>query len=136
MQGVEANEGDSCMHHLTSRANIADPVDHERLLDDVIDRHPRVQRSERVLEDELHLPLNRFKSSLSRESTSMSRPRSLKWIDPESGDTALSSSLLKVVLPHPLSPTSPRHSPRSILRLIPSTATTCGPDLPLPNHPL
>src|SRR4051794_41974317 len=57
-------------------------------------------------------------------------------IEPESGLTARNRTLLRVVLPQPLSPTSPRHSPRSILRLMASTATTRGPDLALPNKPL
>ena len=50
-----------------------------------IDRHPRVQRSERVLEDELHLPPKPLQIlALQREHVDQ-RPRSLKVIDPAIG---------------------------------------------------
>jgi hypothetical protein len=53
---------------------------------------------------------------------------------PASGVTARMMILLTVVLPQPLSPTRPRHSPRLMSKLTPSTART-GWSLPLPNQP-
>src|SRR5947209_1330118 len=43
------------MHHFTTRALIADAVDDQGFFDYVVDRHPWVQRSERILKDKLHL---------------------------------------------------------------------------------
>ena len=53
---VETDQRDQLVHHFPARARIADAVDDQRLFDDVVDRHARVQRAERVLKDELHLP--------------------------------------------------------------------------------
>ena len=53
---------------------------------------------------------------------------------PLSGVTARIRILLTVVLPQPLSPTRPRHSPRRMSKLTPSTART-GASLLLPNQP-
>jgi len=43
-------------HPVRSLVLLADPVDHERLLDDRLDVHARVERAEGVLEHDLHAP--------------------------------------------------------------------------------
>ena len=40
-------------------AEVADAVDHQRLAQDVVDRHARVERAEGVLEDELDVAAER-----------------------------------------------------------------------------
>ena len=53
---VEPDERDELVHHLTTRAFIADAVDNQRLFDYVEDRHAWIQRPERILKNKLHLP--------------------------------------------------------------------------------
>jgi len=45
MRRSRADESDELMHHLAAGEGIANTVDHQRLFDDVIDSHPRVQGS-------------------------------------------------------------------------------------------
>ena len=44
---------------LGSRRDLGKPVDHQRLADDRADRHARVERGVRVLEDDLHVAAQR-----------------------------------------------------------------------------
>src|SRR5262249_30700592 len=55
MTPVEAYHLHQFAHHLAAIAVIADAVDHQRLDEDVVDGHARIERAERVLEDELQL---------------------------------------------------------------------------------
>ena len=71
----------------------------------------------------------------SSASTSTILPRSLNWIDPLSGLSARMMIFDNVVLPQPLSPTKPRHSPRRISKLTSSTAMT-APFARPPKRPL
>jgi hypothetical protein len=52
----EADEVEKFCDPCAPGGGVADAMDHERLGDDVADRHPRVQRAERILENDLHLP--------------------------------------------------------------------------------
>ena len=54
-------------------------------------------------------------------------------ISPSSIGTARMIALLTVVLPEPDSPTRPRHSPRSIVKLTSASASTVG-SLPRDSH--
>jgi hypothetical protein len=63
----------------------------------------------------------RFRSRRSAPARRSARG-SWKITWPESAVTPRMSSLLTVVLPQPLSPTSPRHSPRLMSKLTSSTA--------------
>src|SRR5204863_2951467 len=53
--GVEADYLEQPLRAPPARAPVADPMDDERLRNDVSDGHPRVERRIRVLEDDLHL---------------------------------------------------------------------------------
>ena len=55
MARVEPDQRDQLGDHVAARPCIADAVDDQGLGDDVVDRHARVERAERVLENELHL---------------------------------------------------------------------------------
>ena len=46
---IEPDERDELVHHLTPRALIADAVDNQRLFYYLVDRHARVQGTERIL---------------------------------------------------------------------------------------
>ena len=63
------------------RGPAADAVDDERLGDDLLDRHARVERGERVLEDRLRLAAVAAQRAL--RTRAMSAP--LKTIGPRSG---------------------------------------------------
>src|SRR5262245_59294147 len=52
---IEADKGDELVHHFPARPRVADAVNDQRLFDNVVNRHPRIQGSERILKDELHL---------------------------------------------------------------------------------
>ncbi len=73
------------------------------------------------------------RASPRRSSTSIGPVPSLKVTEPLSALMARMISLLTLVLPLPLSPTSPRHSPRRMSKLTSSTATTRS--LRLPSRP-
>src|SRR5215472_5118117 len=55
MVQVETDEPDQFLHQFAAQPGIADAVDYQWFLDDVENRHPRVQRSKRVLKNELNL---------------------------------------------------------------------------------
>jgi hypothetical protein len=52
---VEADERHHFLHALEALVLVADLMDDERLAHDVVGRHARVERAERILEHELHL---------------------------------------------------------------------------------
>ena len=52
---IEADQRHHLLHALKALVRVADLVDHERLADDVVRRHARVERAEGVLEHKLHL---------------------------------------------------------------------------------
>ena len=54
--GVEADDFEQLLDRPAPSPPVADLVDEEWLPDDVADRHPRIERGVRVLEDDLHLP--------------------------------------------------------------------------------
>ena len=70
---------------------------------------------------------NRIRASGSARTTSTIVPRSLNSTSPESGSSARMITLDSVVLPQPLSPTRPKHSPRGMEKLTSSTARNAGP---------
>ena len=51
----EAHEAKQLDDAVGPLLRVADAVDEQRLADDVEQRHPRVERRERILEDHLHL---------------------------------------------------------------------------------
>src|SRR5690606_13967731 len=53
---VEADHAHQLLDHLAAPGGVADVVDDQGLADDVEHGHARVQRAERILEDELHPP--------------------------------------------------------------------------------
>ena len=53
-RGVEADGGEHIAHQLLALLGILDAGNHQRLGDDVTDATPRIERGDRVLEDELH----------------------------------------------------------------------------------
>ena len=109
------------------RCGVAAAVDLQRLAQDVLHRHARRQRRDRILEHHLDLGAQRLAAaSPSAASTSIGPSPPLKMTEPLSGVTARIRILLTVVLPQPLSPTRPRHSPRRMSKLTPSTARTGG----------
>src|SRR5271163_75675 len=55
MPHIEADQIDELVNHLPARPHIADTMDHQRLFNDVVDRHPRVERPEGILKNELNL---------------------------------------------------------------------------------
>ena len=55
MAAVEADQLEQLGDHLAAIGVVADAVDDQRLDQDVVDRHARIERAERVLEDELQL---------------------------------------------------------------------------------
>ena len=73
--------------------------------------------------------------ALAAPSTSIGPSPSSKTTAPASGVTARMMILLTVVLPQPLSPTSPRHSPRRMSKLTSSTARARCCRRPPPNQP-
>src|SRR6185503_13963052 len=52
---VEADQLEQLGDHFAAVGIVADAVDDQRLDQDVVDRHARIERAERVLEDELQL---------------------------------------------------------------------------------
>ena len=52
---VEADQLHQLAHHLAAIGLVAHFMDDQRLDQDVVDRHARIERAERVLEDELQL---------------------------------------------------------------------------------
>ena len=77
-----------------------------------------------ILEDHLDPARNFFMSSRLMWATSMASLPSPSRIRPPVASISLTSILPVVVFPHPDSPTNPRLSPRSMLKLTPSTAWT------------
>ena len=77
------------------------PMQHHGALEVVMNRMSRVQRSERVLEDELDLALVSSEGAPVETSTGSPSRR----IEPEVGCSCPARSLATVVLPDPLSPT-------------------------------
>src|SRR5438132_303116 len=56
----EPHVGEKLAHPLGALGAVGDdPVDGERLPDDLAHRHPRIERAVRILEDHLHLPSDR-----------------------------------------------------------------------------
>src|SRR5215472_18094231 len=55
MPHVEADQRDEFVNHFPARLHIADLMNYQRLLNKVVYRHPRVQRPERILKNELNL---------------------------------------------------------------------------------
>ena len=55
MAAVEPDHLHQLAHHLAAIGVVADIMDHQRLDQDVVDGHARIERAERVLEDELQL---------------------------------------------------------------------------------
>src|SRR5438046_783604 len=93
-------------------------MDHQGLSDYVADFHSRVQRSVRVLKNNLHFRRSSRKSRLPIVVTS----RPSKAISPFVGSISRSKQRPAVHFPHPDSPTSPSVSPRKISKDTPSTA--------------
>ncbi len=85
------------------------------------DRHPRVERRVRVLEDDLDLRPHR-RAAPSRTWRSTSTPS--KCTDPDVGSISRRMQRPVVDFPQPDSPTSPSVSPRSTEKLTPETAWT------------
>ena len=56
MARIKAYQRDEFVDHLSARARVANRMDHKRFFDNIVNSHPRVQRPERVLKNELHLP--------------------------------------------------------------------------------
>ena len=99
----------------------ADVVDAEPLPDDLAHRQPGRQRAVGVLEDDLHLLAERAAARCVRRPW-RSRPRNSM---PALGSgTSRSSASPSVVLPEPLSPTTPTVWPSRTVTLTPSTAFT------------
>ena len=98
-----------------------EPVDGERLADDLAHGHARVQRAVGVLEDHLDPAAHRAERRR-RERASASCPS--KRTDPLVGRSSWRMQRPVVVLPQPDSPTRPSVSPRRIVKLTPSTART------------
>ena len=93
----------------------------EALADDVADGHPRVERADGVLEDDLHpaAELLEVVAPLAED-----RPRRRAWPTRPSAAGAGGASRPSVVLPQPDSPTRPKTSPRRTSKLTSSTALT------------
>src|SRR3546814_5098147 len=53
--GAQADAIEELRDHLLALLRSRDTVDEQRLADDIADRHARIQRRVRVLEDDLHL---------------------------------------------------------------------------------
>ena len=82
-------------------------VDGQRLADDRADRHARIERGVRILEDDLHVAAERAQRA--RPSAVTSAP--LNQTSPELGSISRRMQRPVVDLPQPDSPTSPSVSP-------------------------
>ena len=124
--GRQLHQVEQLAHPPPALLERAHAVDQQRLGDDVGDRHARVERRERVLEDHLHLAPQR--PQLGLRQGARRRPgcptRSGSGWRPRSASSARRMQREVVVLPQPLSPTSERVSPRRIVKLTSSTART------------
>ena len=63
---IQAHQFQKLLHHLGPERAIADAMDEQRFIDDVEDGHPRIERPERVLEDELDLAPERYQLRLAQ----------------------------------------------------------------------
>ena len=95
-------------------------MDLQRLAHDAENRHARIERAERVLEDHLDLPAQRAELPLAHRQNFASVEKNLPAV------AAASFRIVRpmVVLPLPLSPTSPTVEPASTVKLTSSTAFT------------
>ena len=93
-----------------------------RLGDDVADRHARIERAVRVLEDHLDAPAQRAQRSPRRACVEVDAVE--QDLARRSAARAAGCSGPIVVLPQPDSPTRPSVSPRRMSKLTPSTALT------------
>ena len=107
----------------------ADAMDDERLLDDRLDPHPRVERRVGVLEDHLHVRAAP-RAARARSSARTSWPLNATW--PDVGSIRRRMQRPVVVLPLPDSPTSPNVSPCSTANDTRSMART---SVARPNRP-
>ena len=111
--GREADDLEQLAHALRERRAARQPVHAQALADRLAHRHARVQRRERVLEDDLHAAAH-ARAARARESRRRSRPSNA--ISPASGSIRRSASRASVDLPQPDSPTRPSVSPASSSR--------------------
>ncbi len=100
--------------------SLGESVQRERLVERLADRHARIERRERVLEDDLQ----RAAQLAHRVVGKRPRSRPSKWTLPDVGSSRRSTSRPVVDLPQPDSPTSASVSPASTSKLTPSTACT------------
>ena len=104
----------------------------ERLADDVADGHARIQRRERVLEDDLQIALQRRAASAARERRDVAAEHGDR--SGASPARASRSRARASTCPLPDSPTTPSVSPGASVRSTPSTASqqlaACRPARP------
>ena len=101
-------------------AVVAEPVDDERLLDDVADAHARIERRVRILKDDLHVAPRRAHPARENAEHVLAAEQHLA----EVGSISRRMQRPVVLLPLPDSPTRPNISPSSIVKLTSSTALT------------
>jgi len=104
-------------------------VNGKRLGNDFADAHSRIERSEGILKNHLHLAA--LRTQLLPLNVSRSRPS--KRSSPPSGSINRRSMRANVVFPQPLSPTIAKVSPLETENLTPSTAAKAVPPDALEN---
>jgi hypothetical protein len=121
LRGIQPDDRQRLRHTAPSLRAGSDLVDLKRVLDELLDRHRRVQRGMRILEHDLHLAPQpaqlalrhlRDLAALELDAPPRSRETSPRIVRPS------------VVLPLPDSPTSPSTSPRRKSMVTSSTART------------
>jgi hypothetical protein len=101
-------------------------VDDQRLADDRADRHARIERGVRVLEDDLHVARQRAQLVLAG-------PGDVLALEPDLARGRLDQAqdaAAGVLLPQPDSPTTPSVSPACRSKLTPLTACTASTSRP------
>ena len=106
---------------------VGEPVHLQHLAERALDGQPRVERRERILEDELDPA--RERAALAASSAAASGAPSISTV-PEVGGSSPTSSRASVDLPQPLSPTTPSVRPASSSSETSRTARTGGRPAP------
>ena len=121
--GLQADRLEQFDHAIGERtaSSRRELVDGQRLADDRADRHARIERGERVLEDDLHVAAERAERSRRRAAVTL---RPSNQISPAVGSISRRMQRPVVDLPEPDSPTSPSVSPLAMSKLTLSTACT------------
>ena len=113
----------SARRRVSSSRAARDAGDEQRLADDLLHRHARIERGERILEDQPHSRWHALKLALSSVATSTLLAVAVGRVTvPAVGSTIAQDQRPSVVLPEPLSPTMPRFSPGMRSKLTSSTA--------------